>query len=221
MEDALMDCLSIDAVFSAHGGWGCLVPVSQLCLLLCNWTSMLQNSQLAWAQMLVILAHVFQRLNDDWYLFPAHKLPVVNIQRPAKHPDVPTARSLPLQHPPPSCAEAPLLPETVPNMTLILLTECPVFLFIIVCLFGSCWQLCRSGPQEIDLDSIILPFLEEAYVKWWYYQLRLENSCMTCCLGEISVGTRVSNWLNNANVEVFSAAQVFARVGCPLSPLTS
>ncbi|KAJ9084727.1 hypothetical protein DSO57_1021231 [Entomophthora muscae] len=85
MEDALMDCLSIGAALSACDGWGCLVPVSQLCLPLCNWTSMLRNSQLAWSQMLVILAHVRQRLDDNWYLFPAHKRPVVNIQRPTKH----------------------------------------------------------------------------------------------------------------------------------------
>ncbi|KAJ9080913.1 hypothetical protein DSO57_1019882 [Entomophthora muscae] len=86
MEDALMDCLLIGAVFSACGGWGCLVPVSQLCLPLCNWTSMLRNLQLAWAQLLVILAHVRQRFDDDCYLFPAHKRPVVSIQRPTKHP---------------------------------------------------------------------------------------------------------------------------------------
>ncbi|KAJ9089040.1 hypothetical protein DSO57_1016980 [Entomophthora muscae] len=46
---------------------------------------MSRNSQLAWAQMLVILAHVRQRLDDNHYLFPAHKRPVVNIQRPTKH----------------------------------------------------------------------------------------------------------------------------------------
>ncbi|KAJ9059534.1 hypothetical protein DSO57_1001603 [Entomophthora muscae] len=85
MEDALMDCLLIGAAFSACGGWGCLVPVSQLRLPLCNWTSMLQNSQLAWSQMLVILVHVHQRLNDNHYLFPAHKRPVANIQLPTKH----------------------------------------------------------------------------------------------------------------------------------------
>ncbi|KAJ9075210.1 hypothetical protein DSO57_1039774 [Entomophthora muscae] len=65
MEDTLMDCLLIGAAFSACGGWGCLVPVSQLCLLLCNWTSMLQNSQLAWSQMLVILVHMRQHLDDN------------------------------------------------------------------------------------------------------------------------------------------------------------
>ncbi|KAJ9085601.1 hypothetical protein DSO57_1012399 [Entomophthora muscae] len=86
MEDTLMDCLLIGAAFSACGGWGCLVPVSQLCLPLCNWTSMLQNSQLAWSQMLVILAHVRKRLDDNHYLFPAHERPVVNIQHPTKHP---------------------------------------------------------------------------------------------------------------------------------------
>ncbi|KAJ9089188.1 hypothetical protein DSO57_1015515 [Entomophthora muscae] len=85
MEDALMDCLSIRAVFSACGDWGCLVPVSQLCLPLCNWTSMLQNSQLAWAQMLVILAHVRQRFDDNCYLFPAHEHTVISIQYPTKH----------------------------------------------------------------------------------------------------------------------------------------
>ncbi|KAJ9076294.1 hypothetical protein DSO57_1027704 [Entomophthora muscae] len=85
MEDALMDCLSIGAVFSACGGWGCLVSVSQLRLPLCNWTSMLRNSQLAWAQMLVILAHMHQLLDDACYLFPAHKRPVVSIQCPTKH----------------------------------------------------------------------------------------------------------------------------------------
>ncbi|KAJ9089116.1 hypothetical protein DSO57_1016212 [Entomophthora muscae] len=47
---------------------------------------MLQNSQLAWSQMLVILAHVCQHLNNNCYLLPAHKRPVVNIQHPAKHP---------------------------------------------------------------------------------------------------------------------------------------
>ncbi|KAJ9088656.1 hypothetical protein DSO57_1020987 [Entomophthora muscae] len=86
MEDTLIDCLSIGAAFSDHGGWGCLVPVIQLCLPLCNWSSMLQNSQLAWAQMLVILAHVRQRLEDYHYLFPAHECPVISIQHPTKHP---------------------------------------------------------------------------------------------------------------------------------------
>ncbi|KAJ9072348.1 hypothetical protein DSO57_1028472 [Entomophthora muscae] len=47
---------------------------------------MSQNSQLAWAQMQVILAHMHQRLDDNQYLLPAHKRPMVNIQRPAKHP---------------------------------------------------------------------------------------------------------------------------------------
>ncbi|KAJ9049083.1 hypothetical protein DSO57_1028272 [Entomophthora muscae] len=84
MEDALMDCLLIGAVFSACGGWGCLVPVSQLRLPLFNWSFMSQNSQLAWVQMLVILAHVRQRLDDDCYLFPAHKRPVISIQHPTK-----------------------------------------------------------------------------------------------------------------------------------------
>ncbi|KAJ9059584.1 hypothetical protein DSO57_1000547 [Entomophthora muscae] len=86
MEDALMDCLSIGAAFSACGGWGYLVPVSQLCLRLCNWTSMLRNSQLAWSQMLVILVNVRQHLDNNRYLLPAHKRPVVNIQRSTKHP---------------------------------------------------------------------------------------------------------------------------------------
>ncbi|KAJ9082820.1 hypothetical protein DSO57_1000805 [Entomophthora muscae] len=85
MEDALMDCLSIGAAFSACGDWGRLVSVSQLHLPLCNWTSMLWNSQLAWAQILVILAHVLQHLDDNHYLFPAHERLVVNIQRPTKH----------------------------------------------------------------------------------------------------------------------------------------
>ncbi|KAJ9065697.1 hypothetical protein DSO57_1016928 [Entomophthora muscae] len=86
MEEALMDCLSIGAAFSACGGWGLLVPMSQLRLPLCNWTSMSQNSQLAWSQMLVILVHVHQRLDNNCYLLPAHKRPVVNLQRPTKHP---------------------------------------------------------------------------------------------------------------------------------------
>ncbi|KAJ9067909.1 hypothetical protein DSO57_1034131 [Entomophthora muscae] len=47
---------------------------------------MSQNSQLAWAQMLVILAHVCQRLNNNWYLLPVHERPVISIQHPAKHP---------------------------------------------------------------------------------------------------------------------------------------
>ncbi|KAJ9066850.1 hypothetical protein DSO57_1005516 [Entomophthora muscae] len=47
---------------------------------------MLQNSQLAWSQMLVILAYVRQRLNNNHYFLPAYKRPVVNIQSPAKHP---------------------------------------------------------------------------------------------------------------------------------------
>ncbi|KAJ9059562.1 hypothetical protein DSO57_1001104 [Entomophthora muscae] len=86
IEDALMDCLSIGAAFSACSGWGCLVPVSQLFLLLCNQSSMFQNSQLAWVQMLMILTHVRQRLDDNCYLFPAHKRPVISIQCPTKHP---------------------------------------------------------------------------------------------------------------------------------------
>ncbi|KAJ9079587.1 hypothetical protein DSO57_1033901 [Entomophthora muscae] len=47
---------------------------------------MSRNSQLAWSQMLIILAHVRQRLNNNRYLLPAHERPVGNLQRPAKHP---------------------------------------------------------------------------------------------------------------------------------------
>ncbi|KAJ9069267.1 hypothetical protein DSO57_1020079 [Entomophthora muscae] len=86
IEDTLMDCLLIGAVFTACGGWGHLVPVSQLCLPLCNWSFESWNSQLAWTQMLMILAYVCQRLDDNQYLFPAHKRPLVSIWRPNKHP---------------------------------------------------------------------------------------------------------------------------------------
>ncbi|KAJ9082364.1 hypothetical protein DSO57_1005229 [Entomophthora muscae] len=77
MKDALMNCLLIGAVFSACGGWGCLVPVSQLCLPPCNCASMSWDSQLDWAQMLVVLVHVHQCLDDDFYLFFPQKRPAL------------------------------------------------------------------------------------------------------------------------------------------------
>ncbi|KAJ9079709.1 hypothetical protein DSO57_1032636 [Entomophthora muscae] len=36
MEDVLFNCLTIGSAFSAHGGWGCLVNESNLCLPLCG-----------------------------------------------------------------------------------------------------------------------------------------------------------------------------------------
>ncbi|KAJ9052659.1 hypothetical protein DSO57_1032138 [Entomophthora muscae] len=76
MEDVLLNCLTIGSAFSACGGWGCLVSERNLCLPLCGWTGMSHNSQLAWCQMLVVLAFVCNQVNNNKYKLVAPLVPL-------------------------------------------------------------------------------------------------------------------------------------------------
>ncbi|KAJ9063216.1 hypothetical protein DSO57_1002514 [Entomophthora muscae] len=82
MEDVLLDCLTIGSAFLACGGWGCLVNKSNLCLPLCGWTSMSCNSQLAWCQMLVVLAFFCNQMDNDEYKLLAPLVPLSASKRP-------------------------------------------------------------------------------------------------------------------------------------------
>ncbi|KAJ9058224.1 hypothetical protein DSO57_1014660 [Entomophthora muscae] len=82
MEDVLLDCLTIGSAFSARSGWGRLVNKSNLCLPLCSWTSMSRNSQLAWCQMLVALAFVYNQMDNDEFALVAPLVPLSVSKRP-------------------------------------------------------------------------------------------------------------------------------------------
>ncbi|KAJ9082547.1 hypothetical protein DSO57_1003705 [Entomophthora muscae] len=82
MEDVLLNCLTIGSAFSAYGGWGHLVSEGNLCLPLCGWTSMSHNSQLAWCQMLVALAFVYNQMDNNKYKLVASLVPLSVLKRP-------------------------------------------------------------------------------------------------------------------------------------------
>lgn len=102
MEDVLLDCLTIGSAFSARSGWGRLVNESNLRLPLCGWTGLSRNSQLAWCQMLVALAFVRNRMDNDEYELVAPLVPLSASKRPRPNPSRSSIPRLPADSAPPS-----------------------------------------------------------------------------------------------------------------------
>ncbi|KAJ9057388.1 hypothetical protein DSO57_1023148 [Entomophthora muscae] len=95
MEDVLLDCLTIGSAFSACSGWGRLVNKGNLCLPLCSWTRMSQNSQLAWCQMLVALVFVSNQMDNDEYELVAPLVPLSSSKRLCSNPSCQSIPCLP------------------------------------------------------------------------------------------------------------------------------
>ncbi|KAJ9089512.1 hypothetical protein DSO57_1012213 [Entomophthora muscae] len=86
MEDVLLNCLTIGSVFSAHGGWERLVCEGNIHLPLCGWTGMSHKSQLAWCQMLVVLAFVRNQMDNDEYELVAPLIPCLTSKQYCYNP---------------------------------------------------------------------------------------------------------------------------------------